>query len=61
MSFSPHINNTVSNAMKTLNFVRRNLNKCDESTKAAAYLGLVCPKLEYASAVWDPHLRIKRH
>ena len=56
ISFSPHINNTVSNAMKTLNFVRRNLNKCDESTKAAAYLGLVRPKLEYASAVWDPHL-----
>ena len=56
MSFSPHINNTVNNVMKTLNFVRRNLNQCDESTKAAAYLGLVHPKLEYASAVWDPHL-----
>ena len=37
-------------------YVRRNLNKCDESTKAAAYLGLVRPKFEYASAVWDPHL-----
>ena len=36
--------------------MRRNLNKCDESVKSAAYLGLACPKLEYASADWDPHL-----
>ena len=42
--------------MKSLNFVRRNLNDCNESVKVAAYLGLVHPKLEYASAVWDPHL-----
>ena len=56
MSFSPHINNITSSAIKSLNFVRRNLNKCDESVKSAAYLGLVRPKLEYASSVWDPHL-----
>ena len=56
MSFSPHINNITSNSIKSLNFVRRNLNKCDESVKSAAYLGLVRPKLEYASAVWDPYL-----
>ena len=56
MSFSPHINNIKSSAIKSLNFVRRNLNKCDESVKSAAYLGLVRPKLEYASSVWDPHL-----
>ena len=42
--------------MKSLNFVRHNLNKCDESIKCAAYLGLICSKLEFASAVWDPHL-----
>ena len=56
MSFSPHINNIASDAVKSLNFVRRNLSKCDESIKSAAYLGLIRPKLEYASAVWDPHL-----
>ena len=41
-----------------LNFVRwNNLYNCNETVKtAAAYLGLVCPKLEYESAVWDPHL-----
>ena len=47
MSFSPHINNITSSAIKSLNIVRRNLNKCDESVQ---------PKLEYASSVWDPHL-----
>ena len=56
MSFSPQINNITSSAIKSLNFVRHNLNKCDESVKSAAYLGLVRPKLEYASSVWDPHL-----
>ena len=56
MSFSPHINNIVNGAIKSLNFVRRNLHNCNESVKAAAYLGLVHPKLEYTSTVWDPHL-----
>ena len=46
----------VNGAIKSLNFVRRNLHNCNESVKAAAYLGLVCLKLEYASTVWDPHL-----
>jgi len=41
MSFSPHINMITSNAIKSLNFVRRNLSNCDESVKAAAYLGLI--------------------
>ena len=56
MSFSPHINMITSNAIKSLNFVRCNISNCDESVKAAAYLGLIWPKLEYASSVWDPHV-----
>ena len=47
---------TTSNAIKSLNFARRNLSNCDESVKFAAHLGLIQPKLEYASSVWDPHL-----
>ena len=39
-----------------LNFVRRNLNNCEESVISAAYPGSIRPKLEYASAVWDPYL-----
>ena len=60
MSFSLHINNIASNAVKSLNFVRRNLSKCDGSVKSAAYLGLIRPKLEYVSAVWDPHLKYQK-
>jgi len=51
MSFSPHINVITSNAIKSLNFVRRNLSNCNESVKAAVYLGLIQPKLEYTSSV----------
>jgi len=56
MSFSPHINMISSNAVKSLNFARRNLSNCEESVKSAVYLGLILPKLEYVSSVWDPHL-----
>ena len=57
MSFSPHINNIASNAVKSLNFVRRNLSKCDESVKLAAYLGLIHPKLEYPSSLGSTSIK----
>ena len=59
MSFfiiSPHINMITSSAIKSLNFVRCYLSNCDEPGKAAAYLGMIRLKLEYASSVWDTHL-----
>ena len=42
--------------MRTLNFVKRNLCKCNRDTKCMAYTSLVRPALEYASSVWDPYL-----
>jgi len=60
-SFSPHINLITSSAIKSLNFLRRNLTNRDESVKAAGYLGLIRPKLEYASSVWNPHLSKEIH
>ena len=54
MSFSPHIENVVS--PRILNFIKRNLYKCSTSTKSTTYSSLMCPMLEYASSVWDPHL-----
>jgi len=52
----PLYSNVASNAMKSLNFVRWKPNKYDESVKSATYLGLIGPKLEYASSVWDLYL-----
>ena len=55
LSWSSHINNIVSRATKTLNFLRRNLYKCSQEVKASAYISIVRPLMEYASIVWDPY------
>ena len=55
LSWSPHISNVVNKAARTLNFLKRNLNKCSKQVKESAYLTMVRPQLEYASAVWDPY------
>ena len=55
LSWSPHISNVVNKASRTLNFLKRNLNKCSKQVKESAYLTMVRPQLEYASAVWDPY------
>lgn len=55
MHWSHHIKSICQKANKTLNFIRRNLYKCDGSVKASAYLTIVRPLLEYAACVWDPH------
>ena len=39
----------------SLAFVKRNLFACSEETKCTAYVSLVRPHLEYASAVWDAY------
>ena len=55
LSWSPHISNIVTKASRTLNFLKRNLNKCSSQVKESAYLTMVRPQLEYASDIWDPH------
>ena len=54
LSWSPHISNIASKASQTLNFLKRNLSKCSTEIKASAYLTMVRPLMEYASAIWDP-------
>ena len=44
-------------ANRSLAFLRKNLSRCPEQTKERAYVALVRPHLEFASAVWDPHLK----
>ena len=55
LSWSLHISNIASKASQTLNFLKHNLSKCSTEIKASAYLTMVRPLMEYASAVWDPY------
>ena len=55
MHWSHHIQALCKKANKTLNFIRRNLNKCNRSIKASTYLTIIRPLLEYTSCVWDLH------
>ena len=50
-----HVENIVVKANKSLGFVRHNLYPCSENTKRFAYVTIVRPNLEYATAVWDPY------
>ena len=55
MHWSHHINTMCKKANKSLNFIRRNLSKCDKNVKISAYLTIVRPLLEYAACVWNPY------
>ena len=55
LSWSPHTSRTTSKATRTLNFLKRNPSNCSTEVKAAAYVSMVHPTMEYAAAVWDPH------
>ena len=55
LDWGQHINNVTSKATKTLGFLRRNLTLAPKETKVAAYQTLVCPQLEYAAPIWNPH------
>ena len=57
LKWENHINNFCGKANKILGFLRRNLNSGSTSVKEQAYKSLVRPSLEYASSVWDPHLK----
>ena len=57
LDWSHHVNNKVMKANRSLGFLRRNLSSCPEGVKEAAYKALVRPHVEYASSVWDPHLK----
>ena len=50
-----HIGTICSKANNTISFLKRNINISNKSIKEKAYVSLVRPTLEYASAVWDPY------
>ena len=55
MSFRSHLENITTKAARMLNFLHRNLYRCDQEVKCMAYIHLVILMLEYASCVWDPY------
>ena len=57
LDWGQHVNNKVMKANRSLGFLWRNLSSCPEGVKEAAYKALVRPHVEYASSVWDPHLK----
>ena len=58
LTWAKHINQTAMKSNKMLGLLRRNLGTCTQSTKDIAYKTLVRPRLEYCSAIWDPHQKV---
>ena len=57
--WNPHVDRITGNANRTLGSVRRNIKTKMSKVRETAYNTLVRPKLEYASAVWDPHTKVR--
>ena len=55
LRWNSHVDKIAKKGNSSLAFVRRNLCACSEETKRAAYVSLVRPYQEYATAVWDPY------
>lgn len=56
LRFNQHIEENVTKAKRQLGMVKRALFDAPESAKLLAYTSLCRPHVEYAAAVWDPHL-----
>ena len=54
LRWNTHVSNVCIKANRTLGFLRRNLYRCPQEVKEAAYKGLVRPVLECSGSVWDP-------
>ena len=57
LRWKEHIENTTANANKILGLIKRNFWYCTEEVKKTLYTTIVRPKLEYATAVWDPYYK----
>src|SRR5260221_4024738 len=55
LRWDKHVVKVGKKANKVLGLLRRNISCCSVETKAAAYMSLVRPLLEYATAAWDPY------
>ena len=57
LNFSQHVNRITSNAMKSLDYLKRNIKPNHSGIREAAYKTIVRPQLEYASTVWSPYTK----
>ena len=55
MSRTSQLAEVASMENRTLGFLCHNFEECTRDVKAATYITMVRPVLEYASLVWDPH------
>ena len=61
LKWNLHYDNIISNANKSLGFLKRNLQVSNTDIKSRAYQTLVRPKLEYSCSIWDPHTTEYKH
>ena len=57
LTFADHINEKVKKANCLVGMIRRSFSYMDSSTFLKIYTAFVRPHLEYAQAIWAPHLR----
>ena len=56
LTFSSHIDGKIAKANSFLGLIRRNFCYLDKSSMLRLFKAFVRPHLEYAQAVWSPHL-----
>lgn len=54
LSWINHISITLASVNRILGLLKHNLKEAPVHVKKLAYITLLRPKLEYASAIWDP-------
>lgn len=55
LTWQRHVELTLASANRSLGLLKRNLKLAPSQLKKIAFTTLIRPKLEYASAIWDPH------
>ena len=57
LSFEAHMQSKINKANSIMGVIRRTMEYLDEENFRLLFTALVRPQLEYANAVWSPHLK----